>query len=406
MNIAVRRKERRFRTVNEIFDRYIDEVLPELAEYTRRDYLRIIKILRGYFGTKIASSLVPADFQEFMSVSAGKARRNDMLKVLSSVFSRAEREWQWLDHNVCYSVRRHKTKKRQSRNVSDEDIRGVLSMASATVQNFLKLSLMTGRKQEDILGLRWSQVNPKEILFRDPGKRQKVSVAITPELQAVLDNCRVRSGKSEYVITTAARTKHGKPYTGYGIRALWQRTMREWEASGNNRFTFFDVRAKASKQLARPPVPFVSEGVFISAGAVLDAYTAIGKLLSTAKVDLLIVDPYMDEKAVTEFSPLVNSGVSIRLLADAQHRKATLAPAAIRWAAQYGPGHPLEVRLAPARSLHDRLVAIDDKEVWILTQSLNAFAARAPASIVRVDPETADLKLAAYKGLWQGAQLI
>lgn len=40
MNIAVPRKERQSRTVNEIFDRYIDEVLPELAEYTQRDYLR------------------------------------------------------------------------------------------------------------------------------------------------------------------------------------------------------------------------------------------------------------------------------------------------------------------------------------------------------------------------------
>jgi hypothetical protein len=73
---------------------------------------------------------------------------------------------------------------------------------------------------------------------------------------------------------------------------------------------------------------------------------------------------------------------------------------------QYGSAHPLEVRLAPARSLHDRQVVVDEQDVWILTQSLNSFAARAPASIVRVDPETAALKIAAYNGLWQGAKLI
>jgi hypothetical protein len=152
--------------------------------------------------------------------------------------------------------------------------------------------------------------------------------------------------------------------------------------------------------------PIATDGAFIGAGDVLDAYAAIGNVLAKAKADVLIVDPYMDEKALTDFAHLVPDGVSIRLLADAQHRKPTLEPAAKRWGTQYGSARPLEVRLAPARSLHDRLVVVDEQDAWILTQSLNAFAARAPASIVRVDPETAALKIAAYKGLWQVAKLI
>ena len=152
--------------------------------------------------------------------------------------------------------------------------------------------------------------------------------------------------------------------------------------------------------------PIASDGAFIGAGNVLDAFAAIGSVLESAKTDVLIVDPYMDEKALTEFAHLVPAGISIRLLADAQNHKPTLAPAAKRWVAQYGRARPLEVRLSPARSLHDRLVVVDGKEVWVLTQSLNAFAARAPASIVRVDAETGGLKIAAYQGLWQGAQSI
>jgi hypothetical protein len=150
--------------------------------------------------------------------------------------------------------------------------------------------------------------------------------------------------------------------------------------------------------------PVASDGAFIDAGNVLDAFAAIGNVLANAKADVLVVDPYMDEKALTEFAHLVPRGTSIRLLADAQGHKPTLAPAAKRWVAQYGSAHPLEVRLSAARSLHDRLIVVDEKEVWVLTQSLNAFAARAPASIVKVDSETATLKIDAYKGLWQGAQ--
>mgnify|MGYP001290746529 CR=1 FL=1 len=58
---------------------------------------------------------------------------------------------------------------------------------------------------------------------------------------------------------------------------------------------------------------------------------------------------------------------------------------------------------ALARTLHDRLIAVDDSIVWVLTQSLNAFATRSPASIVRVDDQTAALKIAAYADVWPKA---
>ncbi len=114
----------------------------------------------------------------------------------------------------------------------------------------------------------------------------------------------------------------------------------------------------------------------------------------------------MDEKAVTDFAPLIASGITIRLLSDAQSSKPTLGPAAKRWAIQYGSAHPLESRLAAARSLHDRLIVIDGQEAWVLTQSLKDFAVRAPASIIRVDRQIAEMKIGAYEALWLGAQAI
>jgi hypothetical protein len=208
------------------------------------------------------------------------------------------------------------------------------------------------------------------------------------------------------VINTSARTKHGEPFTDDGFRALWQRTMRKWEDSGHNRFTFHAIRAKALEKLGERFTPVAGDGAFIGAGDVLDAYTAIGKILKTAKVDVLIVDPYMDEKAVTDFAPLIASGITIRLLSDAQSSKPTLGPAAKRWPIQYGSAHPLEARLAAARSLHDRLIVIDQQEAWVLTQSLKDFAARSPASIIRVDRQIAQMKIEAYETLWLGAQVI
>jgi hypothetical protein len=149
--------------------------------------------------------------------------------------------------------------------------------------------------------------------------------------------------------------------------------------------------------------PATAQGAFIPAGHVFDGFNAVGKVLFGAKVAALIVDPYMDAKALTDFAILAPDGVPIRLLADAGKHKPTLEPAARRRTTQH-TSRPLEVRLLPAHSLHDRLIVIDQKDVWVLGQSLNGFAVHAPTSIVRVvDAETAALKIEAYEGLWQAA---
>lgn len=235
------------RTVNEIIDRFERDVIPDLAPHTQRGYRGTIKILRRYFGTKIASTLVLADFQEFMGVSKGKSHRNTMLTTFSSILSKAVKEWHWLDYNVCPGVRRHAIKSQDSRPVSDEDIEGVLAIASPPVQQVLRLCMLTARNQSELFTLKWSQVHEKEkeILFREAITRKKISVAITPELSTILDDCRKRAGESDYVINT----KHHKPFTGDGFRALWQRTQRVWASAGHNRFTFRDVCARAEEKL-------------------------------------------------------------------------------------------------------------------------------------------------------------
>jgi hypothetical protein len=146
--------------------------------------------------------------------------------------------------------------------------------------------------------------------------------------------------------------------------------------------------------------PIAARGAFIPAGNAFDAMAAIGNVLRSAKQSVFIVDPYMDEKALTDFAPSAAEGVTIRLLAVQQWHKPTLRPAQERWSTQYGASRPLEARLAPAKTLHDRLIIIDDEETWVLTQSLNAFAVRSPAAVVRVDDDTSALKIGAYAAIW------
>jgi hypothetical protein len=155
--------------------------------------------------------------------------------------------------------------------------------------------------------------------------------------------------------------------------------------------------------VAELAAPAAAQGAFIPVGNAFDALAAVGKVLLSATISLMIVDPYMNEKALTDFAVLAPEKVSLGLLADHKKVKPGLKPAAAAWTKQYTPQRPLEVRLAPAGTLHDRLIIVDAKEVWVLTQSFNAFAARAPATIVRTDDETAALKIAAYDAIWRAA---
>jgi len=147
------------------------------------------------------------------------------------------------------------------------------------------------------------------------------------------------------------------------------------------------------------------KGAFIPATNSFDAFVALGKVIESATRELMIVDPYLDQTALTEFGGIVREGVVYRLLSDKTSHKPPFIVAAQRWRAQHGATRPLEVRLAGPKSLHDRAIFVDGTVAWILTQSLKDFANRSPAEIIRAD-ETADLKIQAYKHIWDDAEIV
>jgi hypothetical protein len=173
---------------------------------------------------------------------------------------------------------------------------------------------------------------------------------------------------------------------------------QRWNAAHEIRAVLYRVLAKAELD-----APVAAQGAFVPAGNSFDALAAIAKILGSAERDLLLIDPYMDEKLLTDFAASARETVQLRLLADEQAVKSSLRPASQRWVQQYGAKRPLQARLSSARSLHDRLIIVDGADAWILTQSFNAFAARSPASANRSDAEVAALKIPYYEHLWVSA---
>lgn len=155
--------------------------------------------------------------------------------------------------------------------------------------------------------------------------------------------------------------------------------------------------------VAELKAPARVQGTFIPAGGVFDTVAAISRIVGSAQNTVLFVDPYMDERVLTDFAVLVPEGVAVQVLPDAANVQPSLEPAGRRWVAQYN-NRPLEIRLAARRSIHDRLIIVDSADVWVLTQSFNAFANRAPATIVKFpDPV---IKIQAYEQMWLASALV
>jgi hypothetical protein len=144
------------------------------------------------------------------------------------------------------------------------------------------------------------------------------------------------------------------------------------------------------------------QGKFITVGSHLDAYASVGRVLALAKTRVLMIDPFADINIV-EYAMHAPSEVPVQVLADAKKHKDTLKPAVEKWARQFqGKRPPLEVRLAPVNTLHDRLIIVDGS-VYDLGQSFNQLAKSAPTSFERSDGDTAREKMDWYLATWETA---
>jgi integrase len=239
-------------TMNDLFDRYAEECIPELQPRSQRDYAGILIHLRATFGHLEPRAVTPRMVVDFLQVKKGRIHRNRMVTILSTVFKKAIGKWCIEDdlRNPCSGVEKWPTKPRD-RYVNTDEFTAFRATVCAQTQIAMDLALLLGQRQGDIIGLKWSQVKSGEGLPRDKwhieidqGKTgKKLAILISPEVEKVLDRAWLMHPHwpREYVI----RTKHGERYTEDGFRSMWQRYCRAWERAGHPRFHFHDLRAKS-----------------------------------------------------------------------------------------------------------------------------------------------------------------
>jgi hypothetical protein len=149
-------------------------------------------------------------------------------------------------------------------------------------------------------------------------------------------------------------------------------------------------------------VPAALQGAFIPGGDTWNGYAAIVKIMQLECDDLLVVDPYLNSVIYTDLAPHTVAKKGVRCITSRRtENHAALFASSKKWLSDpISANRPVEVRYAPSSTLHDRLIIVDEKQVWLVSQSLKDIAKRSPASVSRADGELAEMKVRHYNDLW------
>jgi integrase len=281
-------------TVSEILTRYEKESIGHLTPRTQAQYSEQIAKLKLRFGNRIASTLTRQDLSDFMKSKGSREQLNKARSVLARAFHHAVHDWQWLDSNVCREVERHKWRPALRRPLSDTDLRIARQVATQRMRLVMDLALLTGQDRRRILALRWDQITSSRIEFPEAVKGVDNSIAITPPIRALLEECRTLTPMCELVVPT----RYGTQYTGEGFNAIWQRLQKKFIAAGGRRINFLDIQARFKRRGAY--------AIPADVQAVVDA--SAESLLVETKSWIDLRDRVAQAKTARHLAALANSG--------------------------------------------------------------------------------------------------
>lgn len=139
----------------------------------------------------------------------------------------------------------------------------------------------------------------------------------------------------------------------------------------------------------------------VGQGEVHDYFEEIRGIVARATQDILFIDPYIDAEFVTRYMPQVPQGVNVRLLT-AERQTAGIGPSLALYRQQHAV--QVELRVLPNRSLHDRHLIIDGRDVYQSGASFKDGARNAPTSINQI-VDVAVQMIREHEARWAEAQV-
>lgn len=231
------RTENKERTFAQLVDRFIEQEIPKKRKSYAKCKVKLLwwkAHLKDYFVCHISSSII-ADLKELLLKEKtphgnlrSKSTANRYLAALSSVFTIAIKEWNWLKDNPVSNISRYEEGKPRDRFLTKEEIEKLLSVCKTSRSPHLYpatlFAICSGARKGEILGLKWRDVDfeRQTATFRDTKNGENRTLPIGPALLDCLVQVREkRPSGSEYVFPSAVGKRPGD------IKTAWEKAVKE-----------------------------------------------------------------------------------------------------------------------------------------------------------------------------------
>lgn len=246
-------------TISALLDRYAIEVVPAKAPKTAGENLKQIERLRPAMGHFALTDLEPQHIYQYADKRTAKTAARREIEVLSHAFTKAV-QWGLLKAHPFKGEVRLESAAPRDRYVEDWEIIEVMALPSrrkkgsaGMIQAYLRLKLLTGLRQRDLLLLTVSDCKEDGIhVFpsktrKSTGKR--VIYEWSPELRAAYDDIlAVRPALSPFLFCNRFGIGFVDEVTGLAKdwANMWQKFMGRVlkDTKITERFTEHDLRAK------------------------------------------------------------------------------------------------------------------------------------------------------------------
>jgi integrase len=246
-------------TLADAIDRYIRDELPGRSASQQRNQTQQLRWWRdrlGYLPLMHVHPPVLAESRDALKGEVSPSTVNRYLAALGIVLSTAAKAWFWIETNPMAAVSRLKEPKGRTRFLSDSDedneLDRLLDSCRSSESPFLypavMLSLTTGGRQQEVLGLQWRDVDFEAgtVIFRRTKNGEVRTVGLSPE---VADLLRPRRGLGAALVFPAPfdPKRPDRPPTPIDLRSAFETALKR---AGIQDFHWHDLRHTAASYLA------------------------------------------------------------------------------------------------------------------------------------------------------------
>lgn len=254
--LEARRKQRHGDTVKELADLYLERHAKPHKKTWQEDQRRIEKHVKPALGTKRMEDVKRADVARLHNRIGKTApyEANRVLALVAVMFTKAE-EWGLIEEGRPNPAARVQTFRERSRDrwITPAElpllVEAIDAEPSEYVRAALKLYLVTGLRRNEMLGLRWRDIDleRKEIRLSDTKAGRSHTVPLTPTAEAILRTLPRGIGNAP-VFPGDRRGKHGSEAVRplVNINKPWRRVRARFWLAKNP-----DVQAELREQAAR-----------------------------------------------------------------------------------------------------------------------------------------------------------